>query len=377
MKIETACLHAVRDATHTTGAVCPPIYQSATFARHRVGETGGYDYSRLQNPTREHVEKLIAVLEGGVDCLAFSSGMAAITALMELFSPGDELIASDDLYGGSIRLFDAISKKNGVTVRYADTSDLAAVERQLSDKTKGIFIETPTNPMMKVTDVAAVKTLTSGRDILTIVDNTFLTPYFFRPIPLGVDIVVHSGTKYLAGHNDTLAGFLVAASTEISEKLRFIQMTTGACLAPFDSFLVVRGVKTLALRMEKSQRSAFEIAAWLKEHPKVTKVHYVGLPEHPDIEVSKRQATGYGAMISFSVDSEQTALHALSHTELIMFAESLGGVETLITYPFTQTHAYIPESERRARGIDEKLLRLSVGIEDAGDLIEDLRKAMA
>jgi cystathionine beta-lyase/cystathionine gamma-synthase len=345
-----------------------------------VGETGGYDYSRLQNPTREHVEKLVAALEGGVDCLAFSSGMAAIAALMELFEPGDEIVASDDLYGGSIRLFDAISGKNGITVHYADTSDLAAVRSQINGKTKGIFIETPTNPMMKVTDVAAVKTLVgnpaSGADILIIVDNTFLTPYFFRPIPLGADIVVHSGTKYLAGHNDTLAGFLVAASQETSEKLRFIQMTTGACLAPFDSFLVARGIKTLALRMEKSQRSAFEIAAWLKEHPKVTKVHYVGLPEHPDIEVSKRQATGFGAMISFSVDSEQTALHALSHTELIMFAESLGGVETLITYPFTQTHAYIPEDERRARGIDEKLLRLSVGIEDAGDLIEDLDRAL-
>jgi cystathionine gamma-synthase len=376
MQIESKCLHAVRDTTHTTGAVCNPIYQSATFAHKGVGESTGYDYSRLQNPTREHVEKLVASLENGSDGLAFSSGMAAISALMELFAPGDEIIASDDLYGGSIRLFDVISKKNGIVINYADTSDLPAVKALINGKTKGIFIETPTNPMMKVTDIAAVKGFARARDILLIVDNTFLTPYFCRPIELGADIVTHSGTKYLCGHNDTLAGFLVTATPELGEKLKFIHKTVGAVLSPFDAYLVTRGIKTLAIRMDKAQQNAEKIAAWLKTRPEVTKVYYTGLPDHPHIEVSKRQSSGFGAMISFSVDSADTAQKILNGTELILFAESLGGVETLITYPVTQTHSYIPENERLARGIDEKLLRLSVGIENADDLIADLERAI-
>jgi len=376
MKKDTLCLHAVRDSTHTTGAVCTPIYQSATFARSAVGESTGYDYSRLQNPTREHVEKLVAALEGGTDGLAFSSGMAAIMAMMELFSPGDEIIVSDDIYGGSVRFFDTVSKKNGIIIHYTNTSDLLSIKTYITNRTKGIFIETPTNPMMKITDIKAVKQLTLGRGILLMVDNTFLTPYFLRPIELGADIVMHSGTKYLAGHNDTLAGFLVTANTELGEKLKFIHKTVGAVLSPFDSYLVTRGIKTLAIRMEKSQQNAGVIAAWLKQHPKVKKVYYAGLPEHPDIEVSKKQGSGFGAMISFSVDSAQTAHNILSRTKIILFAESLGGVETLMTYPVTQTHSYIPEAQRTARGIDDKLLRLSVGIENVDDLIHDLEKAM-
>ena len=377
MRKETLCLHAVQDATHTTGAVCVPIYQTATFSRSGVGEGTGYDYSRVQNPTREHVEKLVAALEGGSDGLAFSSGMAAIAAMMELFSPGDEIIASDDLYGGSVRFFDVISKKNGIVVHYADTSNLFSIKTYLTDRTKGVFIETPTNPMMKVTDIAAVKQLIAGRDILLMVDNTFLTPYFCRPIELGADIVTHSGTKYLGGHNDTLAGFLVAATGELGEKLKFIHKTIGAVLAPFDAYLITRGIKTLAIRMEKSQHNAGIIAAWLKKHPKVKKVYYAGLPEHPDIEVSKKQSSGFGAMISFSVDSAETAHTVLKRIKIILFAESLGGVETLMTYPVTQTHSYIPEAERLARGIDDTLLRLSVGIENAADLVEDLERALA
>ena len=376
MKKETLCLHAVRDETHATGAVCNPIYQSATFARSGVGEGSGYDYSRVQNPTREHVEKLIAALEKGANGLAFSSGMAAIATMMELFSPGDEIIASDDLYGGSVRFFDIVSKKNGIVVNYADTSNLFSIKTYLTDRTRGIFIETPTNPMMKVTDIAAVKELIGKRDILLIVDNTFLTPHFCRPIELGADIVMHSGTKYLSGHNDTLAGFLVAASEKLGEELKFIHKTIGAVLSPFDAYLVTRGIKTLAIRMDKSQQNAISIAAWLKQHPKVERVYYVGLSDHPNIEISKKQATGFGAMISFSVDSAQTAHNILSRTKIILFAESLGGVETLITYPVTQTHSYIPEEERIARGIDDKLLRLSVGIENVEDLIEDLERAM-
>ena len=374
MRKETLCLHAVRDKTHNTGAVANPIYQSATFSRPAVGQSTGYDYSRTQNPTREHVEKLIAALEGGTDGLAFSTGMAAIATMMELFSLGDEIISSDDLYGGSVRYFDIVSTKNGIVVKYVDTSDIPAIKACINDKTRGIFIETPTNPMMKVTDIAAVKKLIGERNILLMVDNTFLTPYFCRPIELGADIVIHSGTKYLGGHNDTLSGFLVAANKGLGEKLNFIHKTIGAVLSPFDSYLVTRGIKTLAIRMEKSQQNALLIAEWLKKHPKVKKVYYAGLPDHPDIEVSKKQ--GFGAMISFSVENAQLAHNILSRIKVILFAESLGGVETLMTYPVTQTHNYIPEAERLARGIDDTLLRLSVGIENAEDLIEDLERAM-
>ena len=376
MKPETACIHAARDESHSTGALAVPIYQSATFAHPGVGHSTGYDYSRTQNPTREHAEKLLAALEGGAGASAYASGMAAISTLMELFSPGDEIIVTDDLYGGSTRLFDHVSIKNGIVIKYADTSDLSAIEAAMTGATKAIFIETPTNPMMKVTDIAGVKALISKREILLIVDNTFLTPYFFNPIALGADIVVHSGTKYLAGHNDTLAGFLVTKSAEIDERLHFLKNTIGGVLSPFDAFLVTRGIKTLAIRMEKAQKNAMIIAQWLKEQPKVTTVHYPGLPEHPAYELSRRQTRGFGAMISFSTDSVETARDILNKTKLILFAESLGGVETLVTYPVTQTHAYVPEAERVARGIDEKLLRLSVGIEAVEDIIDDLERAM-
>jgi cystathionine gamma-synthase len=376
MKPETACIHAVRDKSQATGAVAVPIYQSATFAHPGVGQSTGYDYSRTQNPTREHAEKMLAALEGGEGATAYATGMAAIATLMELFSPGDEIIATDDLYGGSIRLFNEISKKNGIVIRYADTSDLALVEKMITAATKALFIETPTNPMMKVSDIAGIKKIIGKREILLIVDNTFLTPYFFNPIALGADIVVHSGTKYLAGHNDTLAGFLVAKSKELAEKLFFLKNTLGGVLSPFDSFLVTRGLKTLAIRMEKSQQNALVIAQWLKKQPRVKEVFYTGLSDHPSYELSKKQARGFGAMISFKVDSEETAKSILNKVQLILFAESLGGVETLITYPVTQTHNYIPEEQRVGRGIDGRLLRLSVGIEAVEDIISDLERAM-
>ena len=376
MQPETACIHAARDRSHSTGAVAVPIYQSATFAHSAFGQSTGYDYSRTQNPTREHAEKLLAALEGGAGAAAFASGMAAIATLMELFKPNDEILATDDLYGGSIRLFNNISTKNGVKIRYIDTSDLKTVEAAITDATKAIFVETPTNPMMKVVDIAGIKKITGNREILLIVDSTFLTPYFFNPLALGADIVVHSATKYLAGHNDTLAGFLVAKSLEHAEKIHCLKNTIGGVLSPFDAFLVVRGIKTLAVRMEKAQKNAIKIARWLKNQPKITSVYYTGLPAHPDYELSKRQTRGFGAMISFRTDSAETAQNILNKTSLILYAESLGGVETLITYPATQTHADVPETERQARGIDDKLLRLSVGIEAAGDIISDLKKAM-
>ncbi|MDR1210376.1 MAG: PLP-dependent aspartate aminotransferase family protein [Clostridiales bacterium] len=375
MRLETTCVHAARDATHTTGAVAAPIYQSSTFARDGLGDGAGYDYSRLQNPTREHAEKIMAALESGADALGFASGMAAISAFAELFAPGDGIIASNDLYGGSIRLFEYVARKNGVSVTYVDGTEARNVAAALTERTKAVFIETPTNPMLNVTDVAAVRALLPDGVILA-VDNTFLTPYFLNPLALGADIVIHSATKYLAGHNDTLAGFLVPKTAELAERLRFIQRTTGGVLAPFDAFLVARGVKTLAVRMEKAQANALAVALWLRRLPRVEIVRYLGLAEHPAHELSKRQGRGFGSMISFTVDSAETARAALSRAKLILFAESLGGTETLITYPATQTHADVPEAERAARGITDRLLRLSVGIEAADDIIEDLAGAL-
>lgn len=376
MKKETRCVHGANDSKEVNGAVSFPIYQSATFSHPGLGESTGYDYTRLQNPTREHLEKVMAVLENGVDALAFSSGMAAASALMELFVPGDHIIVSSDTYGGTSRLFRNISVKNGLKFDFTDTSDIELVESLISEATKAIFIETPTNPMMHVSDISRLSALAKANRMLTIVDNTFLTPYFQQPLNLGADIVLHSGTKYLGGHNDTLAGFLVTKSPEISEKLRFIYKTTGACLSPFDSWLIERGIKTLALRMEKHLKNAMGVAGWLENHSKVRKVFYIGLESHPDYKVSKSQTSGFGGMISFEVDSEETVKKVLGGVRLISYAESLGGVESLITYPMLQTHADLPMEERLSRGINEKLLRLSVGIEDLEDIIEDLAEAL-
>jgi len=375
MDFSTLCIHGSDRKYDNTGAISVPIFQSATFAHPGVGLSTGYDYSRLQNPTREHLEMTVAKLEGGVDAMAFSSGMAAIAALMELFSPGDHIIASDDLYGGSHRLFYNISEKNGLRFSLVNTSDISRIEAHIRPETKAIFIETPTNPMMHVTDIAAAARLAKSYNLLLIVDNTFLTPYYLKPLALGADIVIHSGTKFLGGHNDTLAGFLVVADSGLSERLRFIYKTIGGCLAPFDSWLIIRGIKTLAVRMDRQQDSAMKIAQWLQGHKKVKAVHYIGLPSHPDYEVSKRQGTGFGSMISFETDSEETAVRVLSKVSLIQYAESLGGVETLITYPMLQTHADIPKEEREAKGINERLLRLSVGLESPEDLIRDLEQA--
>lgn len=376
MDFSTRCIHGNDDKYDCTGAVSVPIYQTATFAHPGVGRSTGYDYSRLQNPTREYLEKRVASLEEGKDAMAFSSGMAAIAALVELFSPGDRIIASDDMYGGSRRLFCSISEKNGIAFDFVNTSNISQIESHIKPDTKAVFVETPTNPMMQVTDIAEVSRIAKSHHLLLIVDNTFLTPYYQKPLLLGADIVIHSGTKFLGGHNDTLAGFLVVAGDELSERLRFIYKTTGACLSPFDSWLLIRGIKTLAIRMDRQQESAAVLARWLLSQEKVKKVYYVGLPSHPDYEISKKQTTGFGAMISFEADSEATAERVLSRVSLIKYAESLGGAETLITYPMLQTHADVPKEEREAKGINEKLLRLSVGLECAEDLINDLKQAL-
>ena len=375
---ETKCIHLEKKDNKDKhyGAVSFPIYQTATYAHPAVGQSTGFDYSRLQNPTREQVEKVLAQLEEGIDAFALSSGMAAISLLMELFSPGDHLVIDSDLYGGSIRLFDAVSAKNGIGFTRADFSS-DDIESLIKPETKALYLETPTNPMMHVTDLKKVSEIARRHNILLIVDNTFLSPYFQKPLTLGADIVVHSGTKYLGGHNDTLAGFLVTKRSDIQERLRYLIKTTGAGLSPFDSWLILRGIKTLALRMEKAQQNALKIAYWLKEQPAVTKVLYPGLPEHPGHEIMKKQATGFGGMLTFDVKDEETAKKVLASVELIQFAESLGGVETLITYPLTQTHAEVPEALRLKNGITGRTLRLSVGIENADDLIADLAQALA
>lgn len=370
----TKCIHLENESRDNFyGAVSFPIFQTATFAHPSVGNSTGYDYSRLQNPTREHLEKIVAALENGVDALAFSSGMAAIATLMELFQPGDHLVVDSDLYGGTVRLFDNISEKNGIEVTKIDCSP-ENVQKCIKDNTKAIYIETPTNPMMNVIDITALSEIAKRRGIWLIVDNTFLSPYFQNPLDLGVDIVVHSGTKYLGGHNDTLAGFLVTSDLDISEKLRFIIKTTGAGLAPFDSWLILRGIKTLGVRMEKAQENAFEIVHWLEEQEEVRKVIYPGLKTHPGYEVMRKQSRGFGAMITFEVTSKEFALSILKNVRLIQFAESLGGVETLITYPITQTHADVPKELLEKNGINECVLRLSVGIESSRDLIAEFER---
>lgn len=371
--INTRCLHLeeTEGKTDNYGALTFPIYQTATYAHPAVGQSTGYDYSRLQNPTREHLEKVVASLEGGIDALALSTGIAAITLMMELFKPGDHLIVESDLYGGSIRLFNNVSEKNGIEFSRVACSN-EDVESHVKDNTKAIYIETPTNPMMNVTDIVALAGIAKKHGLLLIVDNTFLSPYFQNPLKLGADIVIHSGTKYLGGHNDTLAGFIVTNNEEISEKLRFLIKTTGAGLSPFDSFLLERGIKTLGIRMERAQENAFALAEWLKKQDVVTKVIYPGLSEHPGHEIMKKQARGFGAMITFDLDTKEHAIALLEKVRMIKFAESLGGVETLITYPTTQTHADVPVEIREKNGITDSTLRLSVGIEDSKDLIAEL-----
>lgn len=376
MKISSRLVHGYRGFDSNTGAISYPIYQSATFRHPGPSQTTGYDYSRLQNPTREELENTLTVLENGKAGLAFSSGMAAITAVMELFAQGDHIIVSDDLYGGTYRLFEEIYKRHGLEFTYTDTSDIGQIKAGIRENTKAIFIETPSNPMMKVTDIQEAVSIAKSFSMLVIVDNTFLTPYFQRPLELGADIVVHSGTKYLGGHNDTLAGFVIVNSYVLADRLKLIQKSTGAVLPPFDSWLIIRGIKTLGIRLEKQQENAMKIAAWLNKHPQVDKVYYVGLPGHEGYEISRKQASGFGGMISFSVKNTEAIDRILRSVKLIAFAESLGGVESLITYPIAQTHSAIPKEMREKLGVNERLLRLSVGIEDAEDLINDLEQAM-
>jgi cystathionine gamma-synthase len=376
LKIDTKVVHGFKGYDEHTGAISYPIYQSATFRHPALNQTTGYDYSRLQNPTREELENTIALLEKGKYGFAFSSGMAAVSTVFKLFAPEDHIIVSDDLYGGTYRVFEEVLSKYGIEFSYVDTSEVEQIESSIKPGTKAIFIETPTNPMMKVADIRALAQIAKSKGALLIVDNTFLTPLYQRPLELGADIVLHSGTKYLGGHNDTLAGLAVANDDEIAEKIKLIQKSEGAVLAPFDSWLILRGIKTLAIRLERQQKNAIEIANWLKNHKKIDKVYYVGLPDHKGYAICKAQADGFGAMISFTVKDKGLVEQILGRVKLIMFAESLGGVESLITYPLVQTHSAIPGEIREKIGVNDRLLRLSVGIEATADLINDLEQAL-
>lgn len=368
MKFQTTCIHG-DGPNDATGAVSPAIYCTSTFSHPHVGESTGFNYTRESNPTHARLEKVMSALESGVDSLAFSSGMAAIDAVMRLFVSGDHILTGFDLYGGSFR---SVYEPYGLTFSAVHTSDLEAVERAITPKTKAIYLETPTNPTMEITDLRALAELAHKKGLLVIVDNTFLTPYFQRPLELGCDIVLHSGTKYLAGHNDILAGFVISREKSIAEKLRSIYKTTGACLSVFDAWLMLRSLRTLPLRMRQHEKNAETLAAFLKTQPYVQKVLYPGLPEHPGYEIQKKQATGFGGMISFYVDTPERAKKILEGISLIQFAESLGGAESLMTYPRTQTHADLTPEEAKEKGITDTLLRFSVGLEDVEDLKEDL-----
>lgn len=358
-----------------TGAVTVPIYQTATFRHPGLGQSTGYDYTRSGNPTRQALEEGIARLEGGGRGFAYSSGMAAIANLLLLFKRGDHLIVTEDLYGGTYRLFEKVFGQYDLSFTYVDTSDTAAVAAAIRPETKALFVESLTNPLLKVADIAALSALCREHGLLHIVDNTFLTPYLLRPFELGADITVYSATKYLAGHNDTVSGLVVVQDPELAERVYFHQNSVGAVLGPQDSWLTIRGMKTLSVRLDRQQENAGRIARWLAGHPQVRKVHYPGLESHPGHAILKRQARGFGAMIAFEVTEPALVEQLLLKTRLISFAESLGGVETLITFPEVQTHADIEPAIRARLGINNVLLRLSVGIEDADDLIADLAQA--
>ena len=360
-----------------TGAISPPIHPSATYRHPGVGKSTGYDYTRSINPTREILEKGLAELEGGVRGLAFSSGMAALTTFFLHFSQGDHMVVSEDLYGGTYRVLDQIFANFGLTVTYVDTTNTNAVAEAVTDRTKALLVETPGNPLLGISDLSALGQLCREQKLLFAVDNTFLSPILQRPFEFGADVVIYSATKYLGGHNDLCAGVLVAREQELGDRLYFLQNSTGAVLPPFDCWLLLRSLKTLTLRIDRHCKNALLVARWLEQHPKVTDIYYPGLENHPGHELSCRQASGFGGMLSFRVDSEETARTALKRLKLISFAESLGGVESLMTLPAVQTHGDVPPAERERLGICEKLLRLSVGIESPEDIVADLDQALA
>jgi cystathionine beta-lyase/cystathionine gamma-synthase len=374
----TRAIHAGQSPDAATGAVTVPIYQTSTFAQEAVGKHRGYEYARTGNPTRAALEQCIAALEGGHHGLAFASGMAAEAAIMQLLKPGDHTVAVDDLYGGTYRLFRRVLEPMGLTFSFVDGSDLSAVERALTAQTRLVWVESPTNPLLKLVDIEAVSALAHGQQALVVVDNTFMSPYFQRPLALGADIVVHSATKYLGGHSDLIGGTLVLNRDDLHERLAFLQNAVGGVPGPLDAWLVLRGLKTLAVRMREHDHNARQVATFLSSHPRIGRVFYPGLPDHPQRDLAKRQMSGAGGMISFEVKGGlDSARKVVERTQLFTLAESLGGVESLIELPAAMTHASIPADTRRAHGVTDGLIRISVGLEDIADLISDLDRALA
>lgn len=373
----TRAIHAGQPPDPRTGAVAVPIYQTSTYVQHSLGEPAEFEYARVQNPTRFALEANVASLEGGTSGHAFASGMSAIACLMTLLKSGDHAVVSRNVYGGTYRFFTRLLEPYGLTFTWVDTTDLARIEAAMRPETKLVYLETPTNPVMDICDIAAISRLAHDRGALVAVDNTFLSPYLQLPLALGADFVLHSTTKYLNGHSDSIGGVLIPARAEHGEHFYFVQKSEGAILSPFDSFLTMRGIKTLAVRMERHEKNARVIVDYLVKHPKVQKVLWPGLPEHPGHEIQKRQASGFGAMISFEMGSFAAAKALLDQVRLMAFAESLGGVETLISHPASMTHASVPPERRVELGLTEGMVRISVGIEDVDDLLGDLDQALA
>jgi cystathionine beta-lyase len=376
MKFATKLIHSGQTIDPRTGALGMPIYQTSTFRQQSVDNFGKYDYARSDNPSREALEEAVAELEGGTRGFAFASGMAAISSTLLIFSPGDHLVVCDDVYGGAYRVLTGIFNRLGIESTFVDATSLEAIEAAIRPETKGIYLETPSNPLLKVTDLAAVAALARPRGIITLVDNTFMTPYLQRPLELGCDIVLHSGTKFMNGHSDVICGFAVVKDAELGQRIRFIQNGFGAILGPQDSFLAMRGLKTLKIRMDQSQESAIAIVDWLARQERVTAVHYPGCPRHPGYAVHKAQADGPGAVFSFELDSFETTRRLLEGSRYAAFAVSLGGVESILSYPARMSHAAVPPEERQRKGITDTLVRLSVGLEDPEDLIADLAAAL-
>jgi len=373
----TRAIHVGQEPDPSTGAVVVPIFATSTYVQEEIGKHKGYEYSRVSNPTRTCLEKNLASLEGGRTSHVFSSGMAAINAMCTLLKSGDHVVSTNNLYGGTPRLFNQILTNYGLEFSYVDTADLQAVERTIQRKTRFVFVETPTNPLMTLSDLRAISQIAHRRGAELVVDNTFMSPYFQKPIALGADMVIHSTTKFLNGHSDGLGGVVVCTKPEHAEKFAFIQKAAGAILSPFECWLVLRGVKTLAVRMEKHDSNGRAVAAFLNRHKKVKKVFYPGLPDHPQHELAKQQMSGFGSMIAIETGSLKNAQKMLRKVRVCSLGESLGGVETLISHPATMTHAALGEKGRRAIGITDGMVRLSVGIEDADDIIRDLEQALA
>jgi cystathionine gamma-lyase len=375
MKLDSLAVHAGQKPDPLTGAVSTPVYQTSTYVQDGVGRHKGYEYGRTQNPTREAWESCVAVLEGGSHAVAFASGMAAVTSLLQTLSSGDHVVSSDDLYGGTYRVFEQVFRPLGLDVTYVDTSDSGAVEKALRPRTRYLFVETPSNPLMIVSDLETLCGIAKSRGVRTVVDNTFLSPIFQRPLERGADAVLHSSTKYLNGHSDMIGGILVTSDEELAQRIRFLQNASGGVPGPWDCWLALRGVKTLALRMARHNDNGQRIARFLSEHPRVQRVFYPGLPDHPQYDVSRRQTSGWGGMVACDMGSLDAARRVAESTRLFALAESLGGVESLVCHPATMTHASIPRPIREAKGFGDGLLRFSVGIEDPEDLLDDLHGA--